>query len=138
MTMGLAEETMAKLAQRHAAERSLVQDLTRRYERAGAAAAKARVAFEAADAQRVAVLAEWAASPGWAADRVAECVGLTPRELSDALRSAATGARQRGGATPDATSTQPRSTASRAATASARRESGPVAAWGRGGVQSVA
>jgi hypothetical protein len=88
--MGLADDTMAKLTERHAAERALVRDVGRRYERAVASAAKAREVFEAAEAERAAVLGEWTAAPGWTAERVAEFVGLTAREVSEAARREST------------------------------------------------
>ena len=86
--MGLSDETMAKLVEGHAVERTLLRDVTRRYERATTAAAKAREALDAAEAERVAVLAEWAAAPGWDAERIAEAVHLQAREVTEATRAA--------------------------------------------------
>lgn len=87
--MGLADDTMAKLAERHAAEKTQVRDVTRRYERAAAVSARALAAFDDAESERAAVLAEWVSVPGWGTERVAECVGLALRDVSEALRSAA-------------------------------------------------
>jgi hypothetical protein len=58
--MALADDTMARLAERQAAERKLVRDMTRRYDRAVTAAEQARTALAGAEAERVAVLAS-----GW-------------------------------------------------------------------------
>ena len=88
--MGLAEDTITKLAQRHAAEKELVRDVARRYERAATAAARAKDSLALAEAERVAVLAEWAAAPGWGAERVGEYSGLSVREVTEALRASAT------------------------------------------------
>jgi hypothetical protein len=62
--MGLAEDTMARLGERHAAERLFVRDITRRFDRVAAAAGRARMALEEAERSRAAVLAEWASTPG--------------------------------------------------------------------------
>src|SRR5579863_3464998 len=86
--MGLAEDSITRLAQRHAAEKELVRDVARRYERAATAATRAKESLEVAEAERVSVLAEWAAAPGWSAERVSEYTGLTVKELIDALRAA--------------------------------------------------
>jgi hypothetical protein len=101
--MGLAEDTMAKLAQRQAAERAVVRDMTRRYDRSAAAAAKAREALEEAEADRMAVLAAWASAPGWTGDRVAECAGLASREVAEAVRSTAARRPGEAGQTPPTT-----------------------------------
>lgn len=86
--MALAEDSMSRLTERQAAERRLVRDLTRRYDRATAAAVQARAGLARAEAERAAVLSEWLAAPGWTADRVAEVAGLSQRELSDAVKVA--------------------------------------------------
>ncbi|MDQ6617411.1 MAG: hypothetical protein M3083_22355 [Actinomycetota bacterium] len=88
--MGVAEQTLSKLAETQAAERRFVTDVTRRYDRATTAAAKAKEALDAAERARIAVLSEWTGAPGWSAERVAGCAGLTPREVTDALRSCPT------------------------------------------------
>jgi hypothetical protein len=94
--MGLAEDTITRLAQRHAAEKELVRDVARRYERAATAAARARESLEVAEAERTAVLAEWAAAPGWNAERVGEYAGVAVKEVAEALRTAATRTRTGG------------------------------------------
>jgi hypothetical protein len=85
--MGLAEDTMARLGERHAAERLFVRDITRRFDRVAAAAGRARMALEEAERSRAAVLAEWASAPGWSLRRVAEVAGLSQREVSDAIKT---------------------------------------------------
>jgi AraC-like DNA-binding protein len=85
--MGLAEDTMARLGERHAAERVFVREITRRFDRVAAAAVRARMALQEADRCRAAVLAEWASAPGWSVGRVAEVAGLSQREVSDAIRA---------------------------------------------------
>jgi hypothetical protein len=89
--MALADDTMARLAERQAAERKLVRDMTRRYDRAVTAAEQARTALAGAEAERVAVLGEWLAAPGWTAQRIAEVAGVGQRELSDAARASTVG-----------------------------------------------
>ena len=85
--MGLAEDTMARLGERHAAERLFVREITRRFDRVAAAAGRARMALEEAERSRAAVLAEWASAPGWSVGRVAEVAGLSQREVSDAIKA---------------------------------------------------
>ncbi len=87
--MGVAEHTMSRLAEGQAAERRFVSEVTRRYDRAVVAAGKAREALEAAERDRIAVLSEWAGAPGWSAERIADCAGLPAREVSEAVRAAA-------------------------------------------------
>jgi hypothetical protein len=87
--MGLAEDTMVRLAQRQAAERTFVRDMTRRLVRAASAAERAREDLDAAEVDRAAVLAEWASAPGWSAERIAECVDLAPRQVAEWIRAAA-------------------------------------------------
>ena len=85
--MGLAEDTMARLGERHAAERLFVRDITRRFDRVAVAAGRARMALEEAVRSRAAVLAEWASAPGWSVGRVADVAGLSQREVSDAIKA---------------------------------------------------
>jgi hypothetical protein len=89
--MALAEDTMTRLAERQAAERKLVRDMTRRYDRAMTAAEQARTALAGAEAERVAVLGEWLAAPGWTAERIAEVAGVGQRELADAAKASTSG-----------------------------------------------
>ena len=93
--MGLAEDTMARLGERHAAERLFVRDITRRFDRVAAAAGRARLALEEAERSRAAVLAEWASAPGWSVGRVAEVAGLSQREVSDAIKTSSAPAEPR-------------------------------------------
>jgi hypothetical protein len=44
---------------------------------------------EAAERDRIAVLSQWAGAPGWSAERIADCAGLPAREVSEAVRAAA-------------------------------------------------
>jgi hypothetical protein len=48
------EDTITKLAQRHAAEKEIVRDVALRYEWAPTAAARAKESLEVAEAERVA------------------------------------------------------------------------------------
>jgi hypothetical protein len=85
--MALADGTLARLAERQVAERRVVRDMTRRYDRAAAAAAAACDALAAAEAQRAKVVAEWVAMAGWTAERIAEITGLTAREVAESVRA---------------------------------------------------
>jgi hypothetical protein len=85
--MALSDGTMARLTERQAAERRVVRDMTRRYDRAAAAAAAAREALAAAEAERAAVVAEWVAMTGWTAERIAEITGLAAREVAESVRA---------------------------------------------------
>src|ERR1039457_4410881 len=89
MTVGLAEDRLANLAERHAAERAMVRDALRRYDWAAVAAAKSPAVLNEADARRAVVLVEWVAMPGWSVEPVAQCSGLRAREVSDSIRSRA-------------------------------------------------
>jgi hypothetical protein len=92
--MALAEDSMSRLAERQAAERKLVRDLTRRYDRAAAAAEQARAALAQAEAERGGVINEWLAAPGWTAERIGEVTGMTQRELGEAAKVASVVGRQ--------------------------------------------
>jgi hypothetical protein len=65
--------------------------MTRRYETAVLAVSRARAVIDAAESERLAVLAEWAASPGWNVASVAEHTGLGERAVTDAVRAAKRG-----------------------------------------------
>jgi hypothetical protein len=84
--MALSDATMARLNERQVAERRVVRDLTRRYDRATAAAELARESLASAEAERSAVVADWAAISGWTPERIAEITGLTVREVADSVR----------------------------------------------------
>jgi hypothetical protein len=84
--MALSDSTMARLAERQAAERRVVRDMSRRYDRAAAAAAAARESLASAEAERAAVVADWVAIAGWTPERISEITGLNVREVADAGR----------------------------------------------------
>jgi hypothetical protein len=98
--MGLAEDTVARLGERHAAERLFVRDITRRFYRVAAAAGRPRMALEEAERSRAAVLAEWASTPGWSLRRVADVAGLSGREVSDAIKASSHGEFRPGDVSP--------------------------------------
>ena len=127
------------MAQRHAAEKELVRDVARRYERAATAAIRAKESLALAEAERISVLAEWAAAPGWSAERVGEYSGLSVREVTEALRAAGTRTRSDGdGVLGHATAVTSDVAAARPEVGASPRSAPPVRRGVAFGAQSVA